>query len=155
MPAAKIPVGTILIRAVEVALGAWILKDAAVRFLDTGNGNAAVGSIIFVALLVSAVETSMWLFPRLVSWTRKKWHVSTDEALFRIVQAFVVGAMVADAASRLFIGKGFGIHQPGCLLSVVRGDYPPLYTARSATTGNGPGADRYTKQGKGLYASTR
>jgi hypothetical protein len=119
MPAGKIPVGTILIRAVEVTLGAWILKDAAVRFLDTGNADAAVDSVVFVAVLVSAIETSMWLFPRLVSWTKTKWHISTDEALFRIVQAFVVGAMVADAASRLFIGKGFGIHQPGCLLSVV------------------------------------
>ena len=32
---------------------------------------------------------------------------------------FIIAVMVSDAASWLVTGEGFGVHQPGCLLSVV------------------------------------
>ena len=45
--------------------------------------------------------------------------MSSDEVLFRGIQVVIIAAMVADAASWLLTGEGFGVHQPGCLLSVV------------------------------------
>ena len=61
----------------------------------------------------------MWLIPRLVGWAKRKWHLSADEVLFRGIQVVIIAAMAADAASWLLTGEGFGVNQPGCLLSVV------------------------------------
>jgi hypothetical protein len=115
----KIPVGKIVARTVEAVLAMWILRDAAVRFHNTGNRDAAFDSVIFVAVLLAATEASMWLIPRLVAWGKKTWHVSAHEVFLRGIQGAIIAAMVADAASGLFTGEGFGVHQPGCLLSVA------------------------------------
>jgi uncharacterized protein YbjQ (UPF0145 family) len=119
MSVGRILIAKYSVRVVEVILAAWILRDAAVRFVDTGSQDAAVESVIFVAVLLAAIEASMWLAPRLVSWAKRKWHVSADEVLVRSIQLFIIAAMVSDAAAWLVTGEGFGVHQPGCLLSVV------------------------------------
>jgi uncharacterized protein YbjQ (UPF0145 family) len=90
-----------------------------VRLVDTGYRDTAVDSVIFVAVLLAAIEASMWLAPRLVSWAKRKWHISADEVFVRSIQLFITAAMVSDAASWLVVGEGFGVRQPGCLLSVV------------------------------------
>ena len=51
----KIPVGKIVARTVEAVLAMWILRDAAVRFHNTGNRDAAFDSVIFVAVLLAAI----------------------------------------------------------------------------------------------------
>ena len=113
------PVGKIVARTVEAVLAIWILRDAAVRFHNTGNREAAFDSVIFVAFLLAVIEASIWLVPRLVTWAKNTWDVSADEVFFRGIQVVIIAAMVADAASWLLTGEGFGVHQPGCLLSVV------------------------------------
>jgi hypothetical protein len=45
--------------------------------------------------------------------------MSSGEVLFRGIQVVIIAAMVADAASWLLTGEGFGVNQPGCLLSVL------------------------------------
>ncbi len=118
MSAGKIPVGKIVARTVEAVLAVAMLSLAVERFY-AGKEDAAVNNAIFAVAVIAFVEALMWLVPRLAAWAEKKWHMSSDEVLFRGIQVVIIAAMVADAASWLLTGEGFGVHQPGCLLSVV------------------------------------
>jgi hypothetical protein len=99
-------------------LAVWIVKGA-VDLYASGKHHAAVNDVILAASIVAVFEALLWLVPRLAAWAEKKWHMSSDEVLFRGIQVVIIAAMVADAASWLFTGEGFGVHQPGSLLSVV------------------------------------
>jgi len=114
----KIPAGKIMARTVEAVLAVWIVKGA-VDLYASGKHHAAVNDVILAASIVAIFEVMLWVVPRLVTWAEKKWHMSSDEVLFRGIQVAIIAAMVADAASWLLTGEGFGVHQPGCLLSVV------------------------------------
>ena len=114
----KIPAGKIMARTVEAVLAVWIIKDA-LRLYNAGKPDAAINNAILAVELVAVVEALMWLVPRLATWAEKKWQMSSDEFLFRGIQVVIIAAMVADAGSWLLTGEGFGVHQPGCLLSVV------------------------------------
>jgi hypothetical protein len=114
----KISVGKIAARTVEAVLAVAMLSLAVERFY-AGNEDAAVNNAILAVAVVAVVEALLWLVPRLATWAQQKWDISSDEALFRGIQVVIIAAMVADAASWLLTGEGFGVHQPGCLLSVV------------------------------------
>jgi hypothetical protein len=114
----KIPVGKIAARTVEAVLAVWIFKDA-IRLYNAGKPDAAVNNAILAVAVVAVVEALLWLVPRLATWAQKKWDISSDEVLFRGIQVLIIAAMIADAASWVLTGEGFGVHQPGCLLSVV------------------------------------
>jgi uncharacterized protein YbjQ (UPF0145 family) len=118
MSVGNIPVGKIIVRAVEAVLAAWIIKDA-LRLYNAGKPDAAVNNAILAVEMVAVVEALLWLVPRLVTWAEKKWHMSSHEVLFRGIQVIIVVAIVADATSWLITGEGFGVDQPGCLLSLV------------------------------------
>jgi uncharacterized protein YbjQ (UPF0145 family) len=118
MSVGNIPVGKIIVRAVEAVLAAWIIKDA-LRLYNAGKPDAAVNNAILAVEMVAVVEALLWLVPRLVTWAEKKWHMSSDEVLFRGIQVVIIAALVADAGSWLLTGEGFGVNQPACLLSVV------------------------------------
>ena len=114
----KISIGKIAARTVEAVLAVAMLSLAVERFY-AGNEDAAVNNAILAVAVVAVVEALLWLVPRLATWAQQKWDISSDEALFRGIQVVIIAAMVADAASWLLTGEGFGVHQPGCLLSVV------------------------------------
>jgi hypothetical protein len=69
--------------------------------------------------MVAVVEATIWLVPRVVDWAEKKWQMSSDEVLFRGIQAIIVASLIADAASWLIAGEGFGINHGGCALAIV------------------------------------
>ena len=114
----KIPAGKIMARTVEAVLAVWIVKGA-VDLYASGKHHAAVNDVILAASIVVIFEAMLWVVPRLVTWAEKKWRMSSGEVLFRGIQVVIIAAMVADAASWLLTGEGFGVNQPGCLLSVV------------------------------------
>ena len=114
----KISVGKIAARTVEAVLAVAMLSLAVERFY-AGNEDAAVNNAILAVAVVAVVEALLWLVPRLATWAQQKWDISSDEALFRGIQVVIIAAMVADAASWMLTREGFGVHQPGCLLSVV------------------------------------
>ena len=114
----KISVGKIVARTVEAVLAVWIFKDA-IRLYNAGKPDAAVNNAILAVAVVAVVDALLWLVPRLATWAQKKWDISSDEVLFRGIQVLIIAAMIADAASWVLTGEGFGVHQPGCLLSVV------------------------------------
>jgi membrane protein YdbS with pleckstrin-like domain len=78
MSVGNIPVGKIIVRAVEAVLAAWIIKDA-LRLYHAGKPDAAVNNAILAVEMVAVVEALLWLVPRLVTWAEKKWHMSSDE----------------------------------------------------------------------------
>ena len=108
----------IAVRAIEIGLVAWILYYVGKLFL-AGDNNAAFNNAVFALAIVAVAETSLWLFPRLAAWAKKKWHITSDEVFFRGVQGSIIAAMLADAVSWLITGEGFGVNYPGCLLTVV------------------------------------
>ena len=110
-----IPVGRIIVRTVETILVAWIVTDA-FGLYHAGKQDAAISDVILVVAMVAIVETFMWL---IALRSRKKWAMSSHEVFFRGIQVVVVVAMIADVTSSWFTGEGLGVHQPGCLLSVV------------------------------------
>jgi hypothetical protein len=87
-----------------------------VERLYAGKEDAAVNNAIFAVAVIAVVEALLWLQ---AARSRKKWKISSDEILFRGIQVIIIAAMVTDAGSWLLTGTGFGVHQPGCLLSVV------------------------------------
>ena len=111
----KISVGRIIVRVVEAVLAVWIIKDA-VGLYHAGKQDAAVSDVILAVAMVAIVETLLWLIARR---SQKNWSMSSDEVFVRGIQVIVVVAMIADVASWLLTGEGLGVHQPGCLLSVV------------------------------------
>ncbi len=115
MSLGKIPVGRIIVRVVEAVLAVWIIKDALVLYIG-GKPDAAVNNAILAGAVIAVCESLIWLT---TARARKKWNLSSEEILCRGIQALIAVAMIADAASSLLTGKGFGVHQPGCLLSVV------------------------------------
>jgi len=115
MSLGTVPVGRIITRTVEAALGVAIFSLAVER-LYAGKDDAAVNNAIFAVAVIAVVEALLWLT---AARSKNKWKISSAEILFRGIQVVIIGAMVADAASWLLTGEGFGVHQPGCLLSVV------------------------------------
>ena len=115
MSLGTVPVGTIITRALEAVLAVAMLSLAVER-LYAGKEDAAVNNAIFAVAVIAVVETLLWLQ---AARSQKKWKISSDEILFRGIQVVIIAAMVADAASWLLTGEGFGVNQPGCLLSVV------------------------------------
>ena len=111
----KISVGKIAARTVEAVLAVAMLSLAVER-LYAGKEDAAVNNAIFAVAVIAVVEALLWLK---AARSKNKWKISSAEILFRGIQVVIIAAMVADAASGLFTGEGFGVHQPGCLLSVV------------------------------------
>ena len=134
-------IGKLLIRAAEVVVIGWILAEAGLRFLETGDGAAGIHSIVFAGTLVAVIEAGVWLVPRLVRWAYQRWGITSDEVFFRIIQVLILAAMVADGAAWLITGTGFGVNQPGCLITLValegvirrfvRPDPRPLEMARA------------------------
>lgn len=118
MSVGKVSVGRIIVRVAEAVLAVWIIKDA-VGLYHAGKPDAAINNAILAVEMVAIVEALLWLVPRLTIWAEKKWQMSSDEVLFRGIQVVIVAAIVADATSWLITGEGLGVHQPGCLLSVV------------------------------------
>jgi hypothetical protein len=118
MSLGKIPVGRIIVRVVEAVLAVWIVKDALALYIG-GKPDAAINNAILAVEMVAVVEALMWLVPRLVVWADKKWQMSSDEVLFRGIQVIIVASMIADAASWLIAGEGFGINHGGCALAIV------------------------------------
>ena len=108
----------IVVRAIEIGLVVWLLYYVGKLFL-AGDKNAAFNNAVFALAIVAVAETTLWLFPRLAPWAKKKWHITSDEVLFRGIQVIIVASMIADAASWLIAGEGFGVNYPGCLLTVV------------------------------------
>lgn len=115
MSLGTVPVGRIITRTVEAALGVAIFSLAVERFL-AGREDAAVNNAILAVAVIAVVEGLLWLR---AARSQTKWDISPDEVFFRGIQVVIIAAMVADAASWLLTGEGFGVHQPGCLLSVV------------------------------------
>jgi hypothetical protein len=115
MSLGTVPVGKIITRTVEAALGVAIFSLAVERFL-AGREDAAVNNAILAVAVIAVVEGLLWLR---AARSQTKWDISPDEVFFRGIQVVIIAAMVADAASWLLTGEGFGVHQPGCLLSVV------------------------------------
>jgi hypothetical protein len=93
----------------------WIFKDA-LGLYNAGKPDAAVKNAILAVAVAVVVESLIWLIS---GRPRKRWGISPAEVFFRGIQVVIIAAMVADAASWLITGDGFGVHQPGCLLSVV------------------------------------
>jgi uncharacterized protein YbjQ (UPF0145 family) len=115
MSLGTVPVGRIITRALEAVL-AVAMFSLAVERLYAGKEDAAVNNAIFAVALIAVVEALLWLQ---AARSQKKWKISPDEILFRGIQVVIIAAMVADAGSWLLTGTGLGVHQPGCLLSVV------------------------------------
>jgi hypothetical protein len=115
MSLGTVPVGRIITRTVEAALGVAIFSLAVERFL-AGREDAAVNNAILAVAVIAVVEGLLWLR---AARCQTKWDISPDEVFFRGIQVVIIAAMVADAASWLLTGEGFGVHHPGCLLSVV------------------------------------
>jgi uncharacterized protein YbjQ (UPF0145 family) len=115
MSLGKIPVGKIAARTVEAVLAVWIIKDA-LGLYSAGKPDAAVKNAILAMALVVVVESLMWL---ITVRSRQKWNISSTEVFFRGIQVVIIAALVADAASWVLTGEGFGVDQPGCLLSLV------------------------------------
>lgn len=115
MSLGTVPVGRIVTRTVEAALGVAIFSLAVER-LYAGKDDAAVNNAIFAVAVIAVVEALLWLT---AARSKNKWKISSAEFLFRGIQVVIIAAMVADAASWLLTGEGFGVNQPGCLLSVV------------------------------------
>ena len=114
----KVSVGRIIVRVVEAVLAVWIIKDAPELF-KAGKPDAAIHNALLAVGMVAVVEATIWLFPRVVDWAEKKWQMSSDEVLFRGIQVIIVASMIADAASWLIAGEGFGINHGGCALAIV------------------------------------
>ena len=93
-----------------------MLSLDALELYNAGKQDAAVNNAIFAVAVIAVVEALLWLK---AARSQKKWKISSDEFLFRGIQVVIIAAMVADAGSWLLTGEGFGVHQPGCLLSVV------------------------------------
>jgi uncharacterized protein YbjQ (UPF0145 family) len=108
----------IVVRAIEMGLVVWLLYYVGKLFL-AGDKNAAFNNAVFALAIVAVAETTLWLFPRLAPWAKKKWHITSDEVFFRGVQGTIIAAMLADVVSLLITGAGFGVNYPGCLLAVV------------------------------------
>jgi uncharacterized protein YbjQ (UPF0145 family) len=83
---------------------------------SAGKPDAAVKNAILAMALVVVVESLMWL---ITVRSRQKWNISSTEVFFRGIQVVIIAALVADAASWVLTGEGFGVDQPGCLLSLV------------------------------------
>jgi uncharacterized protein YbjQ (UPF0145 family) len=115
MSLGKIPVGRTIVRAFEAALAAWFIKADLGLFL-AGKHDAAVKNVILTVAVLVAIEALMWL---IAVRSQKKWSMSSDEVVIRGIQVLIIAAMVADVTSWLITGEGFGVHQPGCLLSTV------------------------------------
>jgi uncharacterized protein YbjQ (UPF0145 family) len=115
MSLGTVPVGKIITRALEAVLTVAMLSLAVER-LYAGKEDAAVNNAIFAVALIAVVETLLWLQ---AARSQKKWKISSGEILFRGIQVVIIAALVADAASWLLTGEGFGVDQPGCLLSLV------------------------------------
>jgi uncharacterized protein YbjQ (UPF0145 family) len=115
MSVEKRPVGKIVVRTFEAVLAALFIK-ADLGLFYAGKHDAAVRNVILTVSVVVIIEALMWLA---ATRAEKKWQISSDEVFFRGIQVIIIAAMVADATSWLITGEGFGVHQPGCLLSVV------------------------------------
>jgi hypothetical protein len=115
MSLGKRPVGKIIVRAFEAILAAWFIK-ADIGLFFAGKHDAAVRNVILTVAVVVGIEALMWL---ITARSQKKWIMSSDEVIVRGIQVVIIAAMVADATSWLITGEGFGVHQPGCLLSTV------------------------------------
>jgi hypothetical protein len=114
----RISFGRVVVRSLEAVLAAWIIKDALVLY-QAGKQDAAFNNALLAAGIVAIVEGFIWIIPRLTIWAQRKWLITSDEFFFRGIQMVIISAMVADGASRLMVGEGLGVNQPGCLLSVV------------------------------------
>jgi len=114
----EISVGRIIVWVVEAVLAVWIIKDAPELF-KAGKPDAAIHNALLAVGMVAVVEATIWLVPRVVDWAEKKWQMSSDEVLFRGIQVIIVASMIADAASWLIAGEGFGINHAGCALAIV------------------------------------
>ena len=117
MSLGKVPVGKIIARTLEAVLAVAMLVAGgrtpitlASRRCRGQQCDLRGGANRCRRSLVMATSGSV---------PEKKWKISSDEILFRGIQVVIIAAMVADAASWLLTGEGFGVHQPGCLLSVV------------------------------------
>ena len=108
----------IVVRAIEIGLVVWLLYYVGKLFL-AGDVNAAFNNAVFALAIVAVAEASLWLFPRLAAWAKKKWNITSDEVFFRGVQGTIIAAMLADAVALLIAGEGFGVNYPGCLLTGV------------------------------------
>jgi hypothetical protein len=115
MSLGRIPVGRILVRAVEAVLAVWIIKDALGLYAG-GKPDAAVNNAILAGAVVAVGESLIWLA---TARARKRWNWSSEEILCRGIQALIAVAMLADAVSWLITRDGFGVNHPGCLLTVV------------------------------------
>ena len=114
----KVLPGKILARSFEAIFALWIIRDA-FGLYHAGKAVAAANNAVLAVILVAVVEAVIWLGPKVVAWARKRWNMSSGEVLFRTFQVTIIVVMVADAVSWLITGKGAGVHQPGCLLTVV------------------------------------
>jgi hypothetical protein len=118
MSLGRISSGKIIVRAVETVLAVWIFKGA-VDLYSTGKHDTAFNEVILAVAIVAFVEAAIWLVPRLRAWGESKWRISSDELLFRGFQVIIIATMIADAASWLIAGKGFGVNHGGCVLAIV------------------------------------
>ena len=114
----KVPPGKILARSFEAIFALWIIRDA-FGLYQAGKPVAAANNAVLAVMLVAVVEAVIWLGPKVVAWARKRWNMSSGEVLFRTFQVTIIVVIIADAVSWLIVGKGAGVHQPGCLLTVV------------------------------------
>jgi hypothetical protein len=88
----------------------------ALGLYNAGKPDAAVRNAILAVAVVIVGESLLWLT---TVRSRNRWGISSAEVFFRGIQVVIIAAMVAHAGSWLLTGTGFGVHQPGCLLSVV------------------------------------
>jgi len=106
------------VRAIEVGLVGWILYYVVKLFL-AGDEDAAVSNAVLALAIVAITETSLLIVPRLTAWAAQKWHITSDEVFFRDIQVIIIAVLIADGASRLITGKGFGVNEPACFLFIV------------------------------------
>jgi hypothetical protein len=111
-------VGKIIARVVEALLALWIFKGA-IDLFSAGRTDAAVKDAILAIAIVLVVEALIWLVPRSLAWAERNLGMSAEESVFRAIQVLILIAMLVDAATWLITGNGMGVHQPGCLLTVV------------------------------------
>jgi uncharacterized protein YbjQ (UPF0145 family) len=114
----RVSAGRMIVRVVEAVLALWIIKDAPELFA-AGKSDAAIHNTLLAVGTISVVEATIWLVPRVVDWAEKKWQMSAGEVLFRGIQVIIVATMIADAASWLIAGVGFGVNHAGCALAIV------------------------------------
>ena len=116
MSLVTVPVDKIITRTLEAVL-AVAMSSLAARSLLRWQAGCCGQQCHLRGGGHRVVESLLWLIGGSVP--EEVEDIASDEFLFRGIQVVIIAAMVTDAGSWLLTGTGFGVHQPGCLLSVV------------------------------------